>query len=448
VAALNAIAEPFEESVEPNEEEEARFFLLTPIKHLWVDALLQFVSVITPWNFLNEFTSLFEDESFVGHLSFFVHAFGMAATTAGCVGELDENYRVLATGIILAKMGLLIMYLRAVWCAQRTRMQVMTRCGAFAVNILLVSWGMQYSFERFRVYLIAATVWDWCSILLVGFIKKENRLPLHIQSYADRIKEVTMVIFGEAIFAIILQPHSEQKPETHFYLALATTLWMIYSMALQEFHIVPNEHDHALRRSLVFGFLWSYTEFFKQVCLLAFSIGIKRAHLLMFKAPLQPIDQDTRNLLVWGLSTTIVSVILIRSYSFGFGRHPSKDDTPELYWLKTSWWACMVLSAALPQIINHTILEHYSSRPHLVLVVFGGFMALTIMGETAVSNVVADHVRKQIRDQGGNADELTYLNRSSEDSDNRHPYNTSQEEGEDDRVNHTCAFPTKFAPPK
>lgn len=43
-----------------------------------------------------------------------------------------------------------------------------------------------------------------------------------------------MVIFGEAIFAIILQPHSEAKEQTHFYLALGSTLWMIYAMALQE----------------------------------------------------------------------------------------------------------------------------------------------------------------------------------------------------------------------
>eukprot|EP00542_Grammatophora_oceanica_P004095 CAMPEP_0194062942 /NCGR_PEP_ID=MMETSP0009_2-20130614/78996_1 /TAXON_ID=210454 /ORGANISM="Grammatophora oceanica, Strain CCMP 410" /LENGTH=34 /DNA_ID= /DNA_START= /DNA_END= /DNA_ORIENTATION= len=34
-----------------------------------------------------------------------------------------------------------------------------------------------------------------------------------------------MVIFGEAIFAIILQPYSDATPQTHFYLALGTTLW-------------------------------------------------------------------------------------------------------------------------------------------------------------------------------------------------------------------------------
>lgn len=408
VAALNAIAEPFEE--EREDEDESTFSGLTPIQHIWLDALLQFVSVVNPWNFLNEYTSTFQDESLIGHISFFVHAFGMAATTAGCVGELEENYIVLGTGILLAKIGLLVLYVRPILFSERPRVHMSVRGASHLVNIALILRGMQFPFDTFRVYLIVASIWDYGGLLLIIPLK-HHRLPLHVQSFADRIQEVTMVIFGEAIFAIILQPYSERQPHTHFYLALGATLWLIFSMALQEFHILPKEHDHALRRSLWFGFLWFYTQFFKQFCLLATSIGVKRAHLLMFKAPLDPIDSDTRRLIVWGLSMTMLAVILIRSYSFGFGRHPSPDDPPALYRLKMAWWIIMLVIVLAPQAIDSVVLEHYSSQPLVVLISFGCFMGAAILCEGAMSNLVANHMKKLYPEVSGGdeAGEMTYL---------------------------------------
>lgn len=441
VAALNAIAEPFEEQEE--EEGDGSIFVLAPIKHIWLDAILQFLSVVNSWNALNEFTSMFEDESFVGHISFFVHAFGLAATTAGCVGELEKNYRVLATGIIMAKVGLLVIYFRPIVCLARARTHMGTRAVAHIVNIVLMLWGMQFPYDTFRNVLIVATLWDWVALLFLLGLTREQRLPIHIQSYADRIKEVTMVIFGEAIFAIILQPYSKRQPETHFYLALGATLWMIYSMALQEFHILPNEQDHALRRSFLFGYLWYYTQFFKQFCLLGTSIGIKRAHLLMFQAPMEPIDPDTRWLIVWGLSMTMLSVVLIRAYSFGFGRQPSKDDPPTMYWLKTGWWTVMVVGVLAPQLIDHTVLEHYSARPIVVLITFGCLMSLAILGEAAMSNIVAGEMKKLMQEHCGDGDhdELTYLHSATLVA------NYSSSENNEQTAEHkTCAFPTVHCP--
>ncbi|CAB9511824.1 expressed unknown protein [Seminavis robusta] len=471
VAALNAIAEPFEEAEEPEGEElrflqevqgstdgtdgtsdtvhEQELFLLTPIKHLWLCALLQFVSVVNPWNFLNEFTSMFEDESFIGHISFFVHAFGLAATTAGCVGELEENYKVLANGIILAKIGLLVLYARPLIYVKRARTHILVRAVSHCVNIALMLWAITCPYETFRTLLIISSFWDWAGLFFLLALNKEQRIPIHIQSYADRIKEVTMVIFGEAIFAIILQPYSEAKKQTHFYIALASTLWMIYAMALQEFHILPNDDDHALRRSVVFGYLWYFTNFFKQFCLLGTSIGIKRAHLLMFKAPLQPIDQDTRRLIVWGLSMNMLSVQMIRSYSFGFGRHPNKDDPPKLYRLKVLWWTIMIVAVLAPQLVDFIILEHVSAQPLVVLISFGCLMSLVIMGEAAMSNLVAEHLRRLMQELdtcggGGEPGEMTYLHSSSA----VRQYSSSEDVPQEQSHPHKCAFPMEHCPTK
>lgn len=137
-----------------------------------------------------------------------------------------------------------------------------------------------HAFERFRLVLIVATVWDLFSNLLMMGLKREDRLLIHIQSCSDRIKEVTMVIFGEAILAVTLRPNSSAGSDSCFYAALVSTLWLIYSLALQENHLHPSVEDHALRRSITFGSLWYYTQVFKQTALLGASLGIKRAHLL------------------------------------------------------------------------------------------------------------------------------------------------------------------------
>ena len=244
VAALNAIAEPFEEieyensQAEQQEEGEKSSFSssllvqLPAIRNLWLNALLQFVSILTPWNSLNDFTSRFEDESVVGHLCFFIHCFGLASTAAGCVGNLQDNYKSLAIGIIITKIGLILLYVRPLWFIPRVRAHSFARCISYTITILLMAWGLTVSglnsFRHFRILLIVTSIWDWISLLVVEMLVAQ-RVPLHIQSYADRQKEVTMVIFGEAIFAVTLQPKSNATADSHFYIALASTLWLIYS---------------------------------------------------------------------------------------------------------------------------------------------------------------------------------------------------------------------------
>jgi low temperature requirement protein LtrA len=417
VAALNAIAEPFEEFEEENgESEDSPFVLLQPIRHLWLNALLQFLSVLNPWNGLSEYTAIFEDESFMGHICFFIHCFGLASTAAGCVGSLQENYQTLAIGIIITRIGLLILYARPFWYIPRTRIQSAYRCSCFVVVILLMLWGVTLDFERFRVVLIAACIWDWMSLLLMVFLKKDQRVPLHIKHYTDRQKEVTMVIFGEAIFAVTLQSKSRASPTSHFYISLASTLWLVYSLALQEFHILPDTDDHALRRSFFFGLSWYYTQFLKQIFLLGASIGLKRAHLLTFVSPDSPIDDDTYNLMIWGISMTLFSVVLIRSYSFGYGRHPSKNDPKPVWTIKVIWWTALSVMCLGPQLVGNTIIAIYP-RPLSSLVALGGMMAVIIVFEALVSNLAVICNQNYIAqlctaDAEAMVEELTYLKHS------------------------------------
>ena len=95
VSGVSAISDPFDETVEyESGEDVAEGNVLVPIMPLLADALIQFLMLIIPWSFLNEYTSTFQDESLVGHMALFVHLLGLATTaasaTSGCAMSIDN----------------------------------------------------------------------------------------------------------------------------------------------------------------------------------------------------------------------------------------------------------------------------------------------------------------------------------------------------------------------
>lgn len=128
-------------------------------------------------------------------------------------------------------------------------------------------------------------------------------------------------------------------------------------------------------------------------------------------APEEPIDQGTYRLLVWGLSLTLLAVVLIRSYSFGFGRHPSKDDPPPLWRIKVAWWTALSVSCFVPQLIGLLVMR-YRPQPLSFLVSMGLTMFAIILFETYASNKTAELIMG-FHNVGDNNErvhnELTYL---------------------------------------
>jgi hypothetical protein len=145
------------------------------------------------------------------------------------------------------------------------------------------------------------------------------------------------------------------------------------------------------------------------------SIGIKRVHLLTFVAPDEPIDQATRDLVIWGLSLTLFGVILIRSWSMGYGRHPSKYDPPPLYWLKVGWWAALGLSCLMPQLIGNTIMKVFP-QPLACLGSLGVMMFLIILFEAWASNMTAELMKTFVMEEGVVTEELSYLRSTTAES--------------------------------
>lgn len=125
-------------------------------------------------------------------------------------------------------------------------------------------------------------------------------------------------------------------------------------------------------------------------------------------APDEPIDNDTHHLLVWGMSLTLLAVVLIRSYSMGFGRHPNRHDPPPLWRLKAAWWTALTLSCWMPQWIGITVMKTHP-EPLFCLVALGLMMFAIILFETYASNKTAELIAEKLKTDTGTVGEMTYL---------------------------------------
>ena len=386
VAGVSAISEPFMDVDEDSSSEGLRTQLV-PIKHLVSDAVFRFLMIILPWVSQNEYTSVFQDESLAGHIFFFVHLFGIAITAAGCVGDFTEvdNYTNLGRGIVVARLGLILQHIRPYIYIPQSRGHCILRCMQQVVIILSTLWSLSWinSIGTFKCLLLFILAWDLLSFPMTLLFKIE-RMRIHVAAYADRCKELTIIIFGEAIFSVTLKPKLLNSSSENYYIALIMTLWTIFAFALNEFHLLPYPDDHALRRSILFALCWNYTTLVKTVLLLGVSIGIKRVHYLVW-AGQNFVDDDTQTLLFYGISFSLLSVVLVRSYSFGWGKNSESDD-PKLAMLKMGWWFSVSMIALSPCFVDILLVQSYDKvTPLDMLKTTSVLLAILVFAEAFLS---------------------------------------------------------------
>eukprot|EP00816_Leptocylindrus_hargravesii_P001460 CAMPEP_0196821094 /NCGR_PEP_ID=MMETSP1362-20130617/77802_1 /TAXON_ID=163516 /ORGANISM="Leptocylindrus danicus, Strain CCMP1856" /LENGTH=168 /DNA_ID=CAMNT_0042200169 /DNA_START=350 /DNA_END=856 /DNA_ORIENTATION=- len=134
----------------------------------------------------------------------------------------------------------------------------------------------------------------------------------------------------------------------------------------------------------------------KLVLLLGTSIGIKRVHYLVW-ADQEHVDSDTQQLLIWGVSFTLFSVVLIRSFSFGWGRHPNAHDPPKLFLLKAFWWTFITVLSFGPFIMEKAILQaDYDPTPIFSLYSLSILLTILNLLEAIVSVTGADMMGMQL----------------------------------------------------
>lgn len=405
VAGVGAISDPFNELMDEDTKESLEDFTfecLVPISPLILDAIIKFSLLFIQWLYLNEYTSTFEDESIIGHMASFVYLLGLAMSVSGCLGELEETYITLAYGIIISKIGLILMNIGPYFFIVKARSHLALRSVTPLVIICITATAilLHTSFRRFRDIFMLLCILDILSFPMIIFLR--DRLRIHIATFTDRYKDLTLIIFGEAIFSITLQEESPSRKVMENLTGQALTLWLIYSLALNEFNLYPKPDEHALRRSIPFAILWNVTMQVKTVFLLGTSIGIKRAYFLTWDNKVE-LDIGTKNLLIYGITFTLFSVVFIRSYSFGWGRHPNVHDPPRIKALKYFWWFGLGSVSMSPLLLEKFMLtQNYETTSSLLVIKYLGILlAFLTFLEALISNLAAAMLGVKL-ESGGN----------------------------------------------
>lgn len=384
VAAIGSLSEPFTE--EEGDRPPGDHQILPHIPGLLLDAVIKFGILFWVWEWYNHYSARLDDASLAGHLIFFIHAFGMACTAAGCVGGLDQNYKTLLTGVAIAMIGMSLLLVRPILYIPRARYHciveiVLYLTTAFAAQMIIY---FQLHGVNLRTAMAGIVIMQALSILPMSIVLGKHRLPVHIAYADDRIKEGLMVVFGEAIMALSVR---RREPDTqHFYYALFLSLWLIFSLALHQYHISPTPDEHALRRSVVAGVAYLYTSGILMVVLWMTGVGIKRIHFLVGHG-VQSVDPDTEFLLIAGITGSLASILSMRFYSFGFGRHPSPYDSLQVKVIKYFWWLFMLAMCTAPYTLSQTLLSKDPSA-FTFLGCLGLAMALIVGSEAVLSNLV------------------------------------------------------------
>lgn len=139
----------------------------------------------------------------------------------------------------------------------------------------------------------------------------------------------------------------------------------------------------------------------KTIFLLGTSVGIKRSYYLITEQE-KRIDTDTRKFLTYGITCTLFCVVLIRSYSFGWGRHPNKNDPPKIKALKYFWWFALVLISLGPLFLEGFFLiqEYDSITPLFTMSSLGLLMGGLTVFEAIISNMAAVMLGVQLASGG------------------------------------------------
>eukprot|EP00121_Abeoforma_whisleri_P005398 Awhi_evm1s4893 len=169
-----------------------------------------------------------------------------------------------------------------------------------------------------------------------------SALGIHVGHYADRNGDLIMVTVGESIVAI--SSAKLRNMDNYYYSCFAFAILLSFSMALAYYHTKPNEHWHALRRSVNFGFLWIICHNFLFVAFLAQACGMKWA---LHRASKHEIMQGYEIALFLHATVCVRLIANIIRSSHYLGR-VGFDRRDPYHFAKKIWWGSLYIGIVAP----------------------------------------------------------------------------------------------------
>eukprot|EP00877_Chromochloris_zofingiensis_P011986 jgi/Chrzof1/7040/Cz02g08160.t1 len=125
--------------------------------------------------------------------------------------------------------------------------------------------------EAFVGIFTAICVLEGLATLLPVLVPKA-RVPIHVEHTAERLGLIMMIFLGESIVGFGIHPLANNAYQ---YAGIALSTVCIWSLHLMYYHANPEQHDHALRQTLLRGTLCIYGHWLLGAALLVTGVGLR-----------------------------------------------------------------------------------------------------------------------------------------------------------------------------
>jgi low temperature requirement protein LtrA len=391
VAAASSIADTFKEH------------------HDLGEFVLAYTIILNGWFlYSHHITTRFEDSSFVHSLLLFLYmsGFGWTIVNVGDFRSPESGIQAFAAGALVLRLSILLMLAMIAWTLPRARYFCTVLCWLIIPTMVALAYGGIMS--SVAGLIVASATEFFGEVIFANWINMRRFIPVNIEQSKERFGALGLIMLGETVVSVTqtyrefvrsdkvrgdMEEHN--LIQTQYYMILVLSLLLIFMITLLIFHVTPEAHEHAIRRSKMHGVLLLLCHKILGLPLLAVGVSVK----LVVEAVLeqQELSHFGYRCMSFGVGLTLTLIFLIRYLHYGgktelaigeymwtVGTHPVLDR------ITTIWWWLIGLSSQIPlvwYVAGLTTRDPLSATAYHALLVF----AICLM-ETSITHSIAGSI--------------------------------------------------------
>ena len=377
--------------------------------------LLAYTIIVNGWFlYSHHITTRFEDSSFVHSLLLFLYmsGFGWTIVNVSDFRSSESSIGAFCFGALLLRLSILFMLAIIACTLPRARYFCIVLCWITVPTMLALAYaGFMQSVAGL---VVAAALEFFGEVLLSKFVDMRKFIPVNIEQSKERFGALGLIMLGETVVSVTqtyrefvrsseaLDDSMEEQMviQTNYYMILVFSLLLIFMITLLIFHVTPEAHEHAIRRSKVHGVLLLLCHKILGLPLLAVGVSVK----LVVQSVLEEKDLALfgYQCMSLGVGVTLTIIFFIRYLHFGgktqlvignymwtVGSHPVMDR------ITTIWWWTIGLSSQLPFLwycAGITIRDPLTATAYHALLVF----AICLI-ETSITHSIVGTILPSVR---------------------------------------------------
>jgi hypothetical protein len=373
--------------------------------------LLAYTIIVNGWFlYSHHITTRFEDSSFLHSLLLFLYmsGFGWTIVNVSDFRSRESSYiGAFALGALLLRLSILMMLVLIALTLPRARYFCAILCWIILPTMLAFAYGGIMGSVAGLV--IAAVIEFFAEVVFANFIDMRKFVPVNIDQSKERLGALGLIMLGETVVSVtqtyrefvvsdeLRRDIVEQNIiQTQYYMLLVFSLLLIFMITLLIFHVTPEAHEHAIRRSKMHGVLLLLCHKILGLPLLAVGVSVK----LVVGAVLEQKELSLfgYQCMSLGVGVTLTLIFFIRYLHFGgktqlvLGHYMWTVGTNAvLDRITTIWWWTIGLSSQIPFVwywIGTTTQAPLSATVYHALLVFVICLVETSITHSIVGAIV------------------------------------------------------------